>query len=132
MVGFDTGFFLRLIRGDPRAVDIWTPVAVGAETAVVSCVSFFELERLALRGALGQASVDVLLAELPVLCEVSWLGPVDGADRLRRAVRLAHGTGLAMADALILSALLDAGAESVYTTDADFERYDGPVRVVVL
>ena len=37
-----------------------------------------------------------------------------------------------MADALILASLLDAGAESVYTTDHDFERYDGPANVIIL
>lgn len=132
MVGFDTGFFLRLVRGHPRAGDVWLPVAAGEQRAVVSCVSFFELDRLALRGALDRRSADGLLEDIPALCTVVWLGPADGPDRLRRAARLAHRTGLSMADALILSALLDAGAETVYTTDADAERAGGSVRIVVL
>jgi len=37
-----------------------------------------------------------------------------------------------MADSIILTSLLDAGATTVYTTDSDFERYDGPVHVVQL
>ena len=129
MTGLDTGFFFRLLSGAPRAVSVWHAVVSGEDEAVVSCVTIYELEKAALRGALQRGVVDVLMDELPLLCRLVWL---DNASRLRRSARLAHGNGLSMADASILTCLLDAGAETIYTTDSDFERYDGPVEVVVL
>lgn len=131
MIGLDTGFFVRLLGGHSGAVEVWTLVAEGAPAAV-SCVSLYELERLALRGVLDRSATDVLHAELPVLCTLVWLDGAEGADRLRRAARLAHGNGLAMADALILTSLLDAGARTVYTTDTDMARYDGDGEVILL
>jgi predicted nucleic acid-binding protein len=131
MIGFDSGFFFRLLAGDPRATTVWSPVAAGDAPAVVSCITLYELDRLALHGALGREAVDLLLAELPALCPVVWLDTVCGPNLLYRAARLSHGIGLAMADALILASLLDAGAETVYTTDHDFERYDGPANVII-
>ena len=131
-VGFDSGFFFRLLAADPRAASAWAPVATGDAPAAVSCLTLYELDRVALRGALDRAAADLLLAELPALCRVVWLDASAGPDLLRRAARLSHGVGLAMADALILASLLDAGAESVYTTDHDFERYDGPANVIIL
>jgi predicted nucleic acid-binding protein len=132
MIGLDSGFFFRLLAGHPRATTAWSPVATGDAPAAVSCLTLYELDRVALRGALDRAAVDLLLSELPALCYVVWIGDAHGPELLRRAARLAHGTGLAMADALILASLLDAGAGTVYTTDSDFERYDGPATVVVL
>lgn len=132
MTGFDTGFFFRLLDGVPRAVSVWEPVAAGDASAALSCITLFELDRAALRGTLDRTAVDVLLVDLPVLCRVVWLGEGEGPGRLHRAARLAHGNGLAMADALILSALIEAGATTVYTTDPDLARYDGPTEVVVL
>ena len=129
MIGLDTGFFFRLLEGDARAAQVWESVVAGDTVAAVSCVSLYEIERTALRGALDRAAADALLAGLPDLCRIVWL---DSSDGLRRAARLAHGNGLAMADAIILTSLLDAGAEAVYTTDSDFTRYEGPASVVHL
>lgn len=133
LLGFDTGFFRRLYDRDDRAVAAWDGVRTGRAAGAISCVTLFELERLGLRGgALPRDVAEGLVGSLPITCRVVWIGPDGGADRLHRAARLAHGNGLAMADALILTSLLDAGAQTVYTTDADFTRYDGPADVVVL
>ena len=132
VVGFDTGFFVRLLQADPRAVAVWGDVRAGRSTGAASCLTLFELDRLGLKGHVERESAEALVAALPDTCRVVWLGDLEGADRLRRAVRLGHGNGLAMADAIILTSLLDAGAATVYTTDDDFERYDGPLEVVLL
>ena len=132
VLGFDTGFFVRLLQADARAVDAWADVRAGHAVGAASCVTLFEFDRLGLRGQVERGPAEALVAALPVTCRVVWLGEADGADRLRRAVRLGHGNGLAMADAVILQSLLDAGAATVYTTDDDFERYDGPVDIVML
>ena len=133
VLGFDTGFFQRLYARDAQATAAWDDVRAGHAVGAISCVTLFEIERLGLRGGVLPRDVaDGLVRSLPVTCRVVWLGADDGADRLHRAVRLAHGNGLAMADAIILTSLLDAGATTVYTTDSDFDRYDGPVHVVQL
>jgi predicted nucleic acid-binding protein len=132
VLGFDTGFFRRLYDGDDRARAAWADVRAGRAAGVVSCLSLFELDRLGLRGALPQDVAGAFVQALPATCRVVWLGADDGADRLHRAARRAHGVSLAMADALILTSLLDADASTVYTTDGDFQRYDGPVEIVTL
>ena len=132
MIGFDTGFFLRLLSGDARAVDVWASAATGARAGVISCITLFELDRLALRGAVDRNAADVLLREVPVLCRVVWLDAESGPDLLQRAARLAHGSGLSMADALILAGLLEAGAETIYTTDRDLDRYQGATDIILL
>ena len=132
VLGFDTGFLVRLLQADARAVAAWADVRAGHAVGAVSCITLFELDRLGLRGQVERAPAEALVAALPVTCRVVWLGPEDGAARIRRAVRLGQGNGLAMADAIILTSLLDAGATTVYTSDPDFERYDGPIDIVLL
>lgn len=133
IVGFDTGFFRRLYDKDAQAVRAWAEVQGGRTVGAISCLTLFELDRLGLRGGVIPRRVaEGFVRSLPHTCRVVWLGPEDGANRLHRAVRLGHGNGLAFADAVILTSLLDAGAATVYTTDTDFERYDGPLDVVRL
>ena len=132
VLGFDTGFFVRLLQADARAVSAWADVRANRAVGAASCVTLFEFDRLGLRGQVERGSAEALVAAIPLTCRVVWLGPDDGAARIRRAVRLGQGNGLAMADAIILASLLDAGATTVYTVDSDFERYDGPVDVVLL
>ncbi len=132
VLGLDTGFFQRLYTGHDQAVAAWDDVRAGRATGVVSCVSLFELERLGLRGAFPHEVADRLVQSIPAACHVVWLDAATGADRLHRAARRAHGIGLAMADAIILTSLLDAEASIVYSTDGDFQRYDGPAEIVLL
>lgn len=132
VLGLDTGFFVRLLQADARAVAAWADVRAGRAVGAVSCITLFELDRLGLRGQVERGPAEALVAALPVTCHVVWLGPEDGADRIRRSVRIGQGNGLAMADAVILTSLLDASATTVYTVDSDFERYDGPVEIVLL
>ena len=132
VAGFDTGFFVRLLQADPRAVAVWADVRAGRASGAASSLTLFELDRLGLRGVVERGPAEALVDALPQTCRVVWLDAAEGAGRLRRAARLGHGNGLAMADAVILQSLLDAGATTVYTTDGDLERYDGPLDVVVL
>ena len=129
ILGFDTGFFRRLHEGSPRAVQAWRDVQEGRFAGVVSCITFFELQRLGLRGVIPKPYIERLVQNLPVICHTTWL---DSPEPLSRGARLAHGLGMSMADSLILSALLDAGASTIYTTDSDFDRYAGPVEIVRL
>jgi len=128
-VGLDTGFFVRLLEGDKRALEVWEGLREEKFGGVIGCVTLYELQRLGLRGAIDPASIRTLAEAIPHICHVVWL---DEADRLTRAARLGHGHDLAMADALVMSALVDAGADRIYTTDADFERYQSGPEIVRL
>ena len=128
-VGFDTGFFVRLLGADPSADAIWSQVEDRYVSAAVSCITLFEFERLGLRGALDHAGVQRLLGRLPHAVRLVWLAD---ASLLSRAARIGYGHGLAMADALILASLVSAGAERIYTTDRDLLAYDTGPEVILL
>ncbi len=128
-VGLDTGFLVRLLEEHPAAIQAWARVTSGQTAAVLSCLSLYELAKLGLKGAVRKEAAEALIAELPHICTVVWL---DQAALLQRAAHLAHGNALAMADALILTSLMRAGAEEVYTTDRDLEAYTAGPRIVLL
>lgn len=129
MIGLDTGFFIRLLQGDATAAEVWERITRGYTSAVISCISLYELDKQGLRGAVQKEAVETLTEELPHLCTVVWL---DEPTLLRRAARIAHGNALAMADALILASLMEAGVEEVYTTDRDLQSYTTGPRIVLL
>jgi predicted nucleic acid-binding protein len=96
----------------------------------ISCLTLFELKRLALRGSLDQWLVDSLIETIKSLCLISWLDTVEVHDA---AAGLAHGLGIPAVDALLLAGLPAIGAEIIYTTDAHLEKYNKKgVRVVRL
>ncbi len=128
MIGLDTGYFVELLKGDERAVATWKQLVDGAEKAVVSCLTLFELERLSLRGVIERA--DVLLEAIPAVCSVGWL---EGSPILSRAARLSHGIGTPSLDSLILASFEAEAATTIYTTDSHLARYKKEgVDVVVL
>ncbi len=115
--GFDTGFFIRLLEGEPRAVSVWSRLAGPGEKGVVSCLTLFELERLYLKGALrAWPQLGPALAEV---CAVAWLN----GDILSRAARMSHGLGIPAIDSMILASMLHEGAETIYTTDRHLTCY---------
>jgi len=128
-VGLDTGFFVRLLQAHPTAQEVWRRILSGELSAAISCLSLYELEKLGLRGAIEKATAETLVEELPHVCNVVWL---DGPTILRSAARVAHGHGLAMADAIILAPLVEAGAAEVYTTDRDLRNRSVGPKVIVL
>jgi predicted nucleic acid-binding protein len=130
MIGLDTGVFIRFLKGDKAALEIWSRVtAKPQEDTLVSCITLYELQRSGLRGLTEKAKTEQFLDALPQVCRVLWL---NDAGFMRRAVRVAHGNGLAMADALILTSFMEAGAEVIYTTDSDLEAYRAGPRIVRL
>ncbi|MGL4608683.1 MAG: type II toxin-antitoxin system VapC family toxin [Trueperaceae bacterium] len=127
MVGFDSGFFGRLLTESQakdsqskhaKVVSIWQKT-VALNNGVVSCISLYELRKLALRGILDKAQTEYFLERLPKICSVVWLDDM----LMKKAAYLSHSVNLAMADALILQSLLDGGASTVYTTDNDLTKY---------
>lgn len=96
-------------------------------SAVCSCLTIFELERLSLKGIFEDHLT--LCEGISAVCEVVWL---DTA-MLSRGARLCRGLGIPAMDGLILAGLLQSGARTIYTTDRHFTRYEAPgVRIVNL
>ena len=120
MTGLDTGFFVELLRGNPQTIMVWKAIVDGTEDASTSCLTVFELKRLALKGALNTDEVETTVRAILAVGAVAW---IDSTDVCERAGRLSHGLGIPAIDALILAGLLDSGAQEIYTTDSDFEAY---------
>jgi predicted nucleic acid-binding protein len=119
MIGLDTGYFLKLLKGDAEAIKIWTAIMDGEEAAV-SCLTLFELARFARKGSIEAKAERTLREGILGLCRVCWL---DREAALLAAANLSHGIGLHAMDAIILSGLLSEKATTIYTTDSDFEAY---------
>lgn len=120
MIGLDTGFFIKLLEGDKKAISIWNLLLDDREEGVVSCISLFELERLSLKGKIEKKGVDALLESIPAVCEIVWL---ESYQILSLAAKLSHSFGIHTTDSLILAGFVTSGANVIYTTDSDFESY---------
>lgn len=130
-IGCDTGFFKHFLEGNSRVLEVWNQTRSGEHTLVVSCITLFELQRLGFKGSIPLNKATTLLTNLPTICTIVWLGQ-DNQALLETAARMAHGNGMSMADALILTSLTLAKAEEVYTTDEDLLRYKSGPKIVKL
>jgi predicted nucleic acid-binding protein len=119
MIGIDTGFFVELIKGNKQTVKVWNEIIDG-EDAVVSCISLYELKKLALKGLIDHHSVDTLLEAIKNICNIAWL---DNSDIFMAAANLSHGLGLHMADSFILSGFIKYDSTTIYTVDSHFCSY---------
>ncbi|MBW1999538.1 MAG: type II toxin-antitoxin system VapC family toxin [Deltaproteobacteria bacterium] len=119
MIGFDTGFFVELIRGSDEAVQVWKTLVDKEDDGIVSCLTLFELEKLGLKGAIRR--VEILLDSIPEVCRIIWLDP----ENLSLAAKLSHGLGIPTVDSLILSGFLREEGRIIYTTDSHLEKYKG-------
>lgn len=99
---------------------LWAETIEGRRSGFASAITIFEISRLSCKGVIPRSFADVLVELLPQACTVVW---PDTAERLVVAARLGQGHGSSMADALVLSALLEAGRAEIYTTDGDLLRY---------
>jgi len=130
MIGFDTGFFVELLKNRALPIQVWRRLIEGESEAVCSVLTLFELDRLALKGQIERKAVDLLLEAIPSACRLIW---IHGLCILHRGARLSHGLGMPAMDSLILASLIEEGASLIYTTDADFEKlHKEGVRIVNL
>lgn len=119
MTGLDTGFFVKLLKGEHKVKKIFE--GIDNETDLcVSCLTIFELKRLSLKGALEEKAVDQLIDNIVSLAHISWL---DSVEIHKTAASLAHGLGIPAVDSLILAGFILNGSEKIYTTDTHFEKY---------
>ena len=119
MTGLDTGFFVKLLKGDRQAITLFEQMDEDADLCV-SCLTIFELKRLSLRGALEKEAVNQLIVNILSLCRVAWIDNVEIHDM---AAGLSHGLGIPAVDSLILAGFILNGSETIYTTDSHLEKY---------
>lgn len=129
MTGFDTGFFFAFKEGRSEAVRLYRDVMEQGHEAAVSTVTVFETLRHGLQGRLDR---DFTEAVADAVGTAFQRAGTDRTEVLHRAARIAHGMRLSMADALIAASLEEVGCERLYTTDSDFEDYDGPMEIIFL
>jgi predicted nucleic acid-binding protein len=128
-VGFDTGFFVNFLSGADKAAKIWKERIRSGETeGIVSCITLYELYKLALKSRLNKEKTETFLKDLPEICTLIWLDEV----LVQKAAYLSHQLNLAMADALILQSLVTGGAKTIYTTDSDLVKYRAGPKIVTL
>jgi predicted nucleic acid-binding protein len=120
MTGLDTGFFVELLKGNDQAVEKWKSFVDGETDAVVCSLTIYELKRLALKGGLAIAAVQLTIEAIMAVCQVVW---INDCDMLDAAARLAHGNDIPAVDALILASLLQAGAHTIYSTDIHLQSF---------
>ena len=113
-VGFDTGFFIRLLEKDSKAVEVWKDLIDGKIKGYVSVIVLFEIKRLQLKGIIKKKVYTVLEKGIDGLCFI-----IDIKKEVAlNAASISHGTGIPLADSLIYTCYLDM--DELYTTDRHF------------
>ena len=120
MTGLDSGFFVELLKGNCQAVEEWKSIVDGETDAVVCSLTIYELKRLALKGGLAIAAVQLTIDAIMAACQVVWINDCEVLDT---AARLAHGNDIPAVDAIILASLLQAGAHTIYSTDRHLQSF---------
>jgi predicted nucleic acid-binding protein len=120
MIGLDTGFFVELLRGNPETVTVFDDIANGETEACVSCITLYELKKLALKGHIPPVITSSLVESIMTFCSMSWLDNVEVHDL---AAGIAHSTGIPGLDCLILAGLISSHAGVIYTTDKHMTEY---------
>jgi predicted nucleic acid-binding protein len=120
MIGLDTGFFIELLKNKDNVIRVWNEIIEGRVRSFVSILSLFEFERLTLKGVFDNSVRDILLEAIKANCDI--IG-ITSIGLIQKAAKISHGNGIPSVDSLILSSLLFAGAQKIYTTDSDFEAY---------
>lgn len=119
MKGLDTGFFVELLRKNPKAVEVWEGIIEGDESAI-SCLTLYELKRLSLKGVIESEAVNTLLEAVRAICKVVWL---DKTEILTAAATISQSFGIHAIDSLIVAGLTSSEVETIYTTDSHMEKY---------
>ena len=112
LIGVDTGFFFALEELHPTAVDIWE------KGEIITCsIVLFELQKKLLKGQFGNwtSIVDDIEKSMKIVSITPGIA--------KKASHISHGTGIPGLDALILSALIEAECNEIYTRDPHFELY---------
>lgn len=109
LTGIDTSFFYALAAGRPLAAEAWE-----SRELLTASLCFYELQKKMLLGDLQ--AWPTVLEDIAKAVEIV---PVTATAALK-AGRIAHATGMPAFDAVILSALVEAGCEEILTLDHHF------------
>lgn len=120
IVGFDTGYFVRLLEGNETAVKVWKDLTEGNIDAVICPLTFFELKRLGLKDEIDNKSLDTLFEAIEGICHIVWL---KDTDIFTSSANISYGTGIPAVDSIILASCLAMNAKKIYTTDSHFKAY---------
>ena len=110
MIGFDTGFFVKLAKKNNQSLQLWEKIGSGQEEGAISIITLYELRKLSLKGVL-RVNYDKMKQVLETIMTVVQLTP-EIADK---SAFISHSAGIHMADAIILSSLLEVGCKKIYT-----------------
>lgn len=110
MIGFDTGFFLKLWVGNQQAKEVWEEIENNNRQGAVSVITLYELRKLSLR-KLVRIDFEKAKGMITEILSVIQITP-EIADK---SAFLSHGVGIHMADAIILTSLLEAECKEIYT-----------------
>lgn len=111
-IGVDTGFFYSLEESHPIAVEIWK------NKKIITCsVVLYEIQKKLLKGEFNHwtSIIDDIEKSVEVVSITS--------EVAKKASHISYGTGIPGLDALILSSLLTANCNRIYTRDPHFELY---------
>jgi predicted nucleic acid-binding protein len=120
IVGFDTGYFVRLLEENETAVKVWKDLIEGNINAVVSPLTFFELKRLGLKGEINNMLLEPLFEAIEGICHIVWLKDIG---IFTSSASISHGTGIPTVDSIILESFLIMNVKKIYTTDSHFKAY---------
>ena len=112
MVGIDTGFFIGLMKGDPKPTQFWASLVDSDTLPVISTLTLGELLYISFRIGQpdrGKELVDSIDNSARVL-------PVDPTI-VEKAASLKAGRGIPYIDSIILSTFMLSGCREIHTTD---------------
>ena len=128
-IGCDTGFFIKLLDGDKKSLDIWTAVVNNDYQCAVSCVTLFELHRLALLEKIDLQGAKIMLGAIAWVCKVIWC---DSEEKFMMASKLSVDTSLSIIQSVIMMSFMFSKVSTIYTTDAAIKSSDSTITIIYL
>lgn len=119
MIGFDSGIFIGLFENNLKMKELWTLSSKNKKDKIVSCLSLYEIQKVLLRKRNKKEIIKKYLEVIQENVKIIWLDE----EILNHAINLSLLYNLPAMDSLILSSLVKSGANVIYTTDSDFEKF---------
>jgi predicted nucleic acid-binding protein len=119
-LGFDTGFFIKILLGNKKAVEIWKAIKDRKALGYVSSLSLFEIKRLMLKGSIDKKSSEILLNDVNTSCQILW---IDNKEIIESSAQISYNYNIPAIDSLIIPSFIAADVKRIYTTDTDFQKY---------
>ena len=112
MVGIDTGFFIGLMKGDPKPIQFWASLVDSDTLPVVSMLTLGELLYISFR--IGQPDRGKELVDS--IDNSARVMPVD-RPIVEKAASLKAGQGIPYIDSILIATFMLTGCREIHTTD---------------